>query len=117
MSERKVVPCEGCTACCRRERVILSPEHGDVIDDYLVTPNRKGIDGPVEWMLGHQLNGDCIYLGNNGCTIHDRAPWACRQFDCRRWLSGFPKAMQELLLPDDIDGAVLAAARKRMHTL
>lgn len=115
-SERNVVPCEGCTACCKRERIILVPEHGDDPFAYFVTPTRRG-DGEIQYMLRHKPNGDCVYLGANGCSIHDRAPWACRQFDCRRWLAGFPEAMQDMLLPDDLDGAVLAAARSRMHTL
>lgn len=28
-------------------------------------------------------NGDCIYLGEHGCTIYDRRPSICREFDCR----------------------------------
>jgi hypothetical protein len=28
-------------------------------------------------------NGDCIYLGPDGCTIHDHAPHVCGRFDCR----------------------------------
>lgn len=29
--------------------------------------------------------GNCVYLGEGGCTIHDRAPVICRVFDCRRF--------------------------------
>jgi Fe-S-cluster containining protein len=36
--------------------------------------------GPI---LKRRPNGDCVYLGENGCTIHDRAPTVCRVFDCR----------------------------------
>jgi len=113
MSDRAVVPCNGCKACCRRERIILSEEHGDDLGQYVTVPTRRG-DGPVGWMLQHKSNGDCVYLGADGCTIHDRAPWVCRQFDCRKWLMGFPEAMQDLLLPDDIDGEVVKAARMRL---
>jgi hypothetical protein len=113
MTERREVPCDGCRACCVRERIILSPQHGDDQASYITVPTRQG-DGPVQWMLAHKLNGECVYLGERGCTIHDRAPWACRQFDCRRWLAGFPDALQELLLPDDLDGQVLEAARLRL---
>ena len=109
-----VVPCNGCTACCRRERVILSPEHGDDPLQYHTVPTRPRLDGTVERMLAHKLNGDCVYLGDDGCTIHDRAPWACRMFDCRKWLLGFPEAMQDLLTPDDLDGAIVVAARERL---
>lgn len=34
-------------------------------------------------ILNRHANGDCVYLGANGCTIHDRAPYVCRLFDCR----------------------------------
>jgi Fe-S-cluster containining protein len=34
-------------------------------------------------ILNRKDNGECIYLGADGCTIHDRAPWVCRTFDCR----------------------------------
>lgn len=107
------VPCNGCRACCKNERIILSPENGDDITAYKVVPTRKG-EGPVEWMLQHKPNGECVYLTEAGCSIHDQAPWACRQFDCRKWLLGFPEALQDLLLPDDIDGEVVKAARARI---
>ena len=111
--ERNAVPCGNCHACCRNERIFLSPEHGDDPAQYYTTPTRKGLDGPIEWMLLHKSNGNCIYLDEQtGCTIHDHAPWACRQFDCRRWLLGFPDAMQDLLSPDDLDGAVISSARR-----
>jgi Fe-S-cluster containining protein len=106
-----LVPCNGCTACCKHERIILHPT--DDPSQYLTIPTRQG-DGEPALMLRHKLNGECVYLGETGCTIHGRAPWACRMFDCRRWLLGFPEAMQELLTPDDIDGEVIAAARARL---
>ena len=34
-------------------------------------------------MLDHKSNGDCIYLGDTGCTIHARRPQMCRELDCR----------------------------------
>jgi len=34
-------------------------------------------------MIAHLPNGDCVYLGDNGCTIHGRAPALCRAADCR----------------------------------
>ena len=34
----------------------------------------------------------CVYLGDAGCTIHERAPYVCRKFDCRvrflQWTQG-----------------------------
>jgi len=34
-------------------------------------------------MLAHKPNGECIYLENSGCSIHERAPSLCRSADCR----------------------------------
>lgn len=91
------VPCNGCTACCKGQRIILGPdeEHG-----YRFEFTRRG-DGLVEMMLAHKPNGDCIYLGQHGCTIHGQAPHACREFDCRKWLKGFTEEQQTLLGPLD----------------
>lgn len=108
MIDRREVPCGACRACCKNERVVLSPERGDAVADYRV------VAVPGGWMLDHEENGDCVYLGESGCAIWDRAPWACREFDCRRWLQEVPEAMQDLLLPDDLDGDVARAARERL---
>jgi len=34
-------------------------------------------------MLANKPNGECIYLTENGCSIHDNAPSMCRVADCR----------------------------------
>ena len=39
-------------------------------------------------MLDHKPNGDCIYLGNGGCTIHESKPRMCREMDCRKVAAG-----------------------------
>lgn len=111
MADRNTVPCNGCRACCRREHVVLSPERGDDVLEY----HTVSVDGGTARMLDHKLSGDCVYLGDDGCTIHDRAPWACRQFDCRRWLAGL--ATEDLLQVDDPEGDIARAARERLHTL
>lgn len=75
------VPCGSCHLCCRLMTPIL-PEKGDNPKDYqtaiCISP------GKAPYMiLDRRDNGDCIYLGHDGCTIHDHAPWTCRTFDCR----------------------------------
>lgn len=76
-SQITIVPCNGCTICCKGDAVRLLP--GDGLK-YFVEPHPifKG-----EWMLAHKPNGDCIYLGDSGCTIHDSTPRQCREMDCR----------------------------------
>lgn len=39
------------------------------------------VDGVVA--LAWNEDGDCIYVGPEGCTIHARRPALCRGYDCR----------------------------------
>ena len=43
---------------------------------------REMVNDLVE-RLRRMPNGDCVYLGERGCTIHGRAPHVCQRFDCR----------------------------------
>lgn len=72
------VPCAGCTRCCRGDAVRLLP--ADDASSYLTEPPPWG-HGHL--MLAHKRNGECIYLTNTGCGIHDRSPQQCREMDCR----------------------------------
>jgi len=60
----------------------ILPEKGDNPASYdtalCLTPGKEPY-----LILNRKDNGDCIYLDDRGCTIHDRAPWVCREFDCR----------------------------------
>jgi hypothetical protein len=49
-------------------------------DEYLTEPHPY-IPGAL--MLAHKPNGDCIYLVESGCSIHDHAPSLCKSADCR----------------------------------
>jgi len=74
----KLVPCNGCTLCCQGDAVRITEE--DNADEYL-TESHPYI--PNALMIAHKPNGDCIYLNDTGCSIHDRAPSLCRSADCR----------------------------------
>lgn len=76
--ERREVPCNGCTLCCQGDAVRLEPE--DMNKGYRTEPHPY-IPGAL--MIAHRPNGDCVYLGEEGCTIHDDAPSLCRAADCR----------------------------------
>jgi Fe-S-cluster containining protein len=76
--KRKEVPCNGCTLCCQKDAIRLYSEDNPA--DYLTEPHPY-LQG--ELMLAHKPNGECIYLSENGCTIHDSAPSLCRAADCR----------------------------------
>jgi Fe-S-cluster containining protein len=72
----RILPCNGCTECCKREALFLYPEHGDDVSQYKTR---------VIWgrrALRAKANGDCIYLGPKGCTIWRQRPIICREFDC-----------------------------------
>ena len=72
------VPCNGCTLCCQGDAVRVLPE--DKPGSYKTEPHPYA---PGARMLAHKANGECVYLGDGGCTIHDRAPALCRSADCR----------------------------------
>ena len=44
-------------------------------------------DGATIEVIKPRPNGDCLYLGPGGCTIHDRAPAICRAFGCRKYFA------------------------------
>jgi hypothetical protein len=114
---RNPVPCAGCTACCRGgELVVLFPEDGDdpARFDHIEVPSPAG----TILVLRHRENGDCVYLGAGGCTIHGRAPAVCRNFDCRKYFLSMPRNERRLVekraasKPD-----IFTAGRQRIHTL
>lgn len=113
------VPCNGCTACCRNELLMLHPEMGDRAEDYETQVATNPITGKQGLALKQKPNGDCIYLGERGCTIHGRAPAICKEFDCRRFflkLGGRNKRRQ-LLKTGLVTKDVYEAGRKRLNTL
>ena len=73
------VPCGNCTRCCHGDAVRLLPS--DDLSQYKTEPHPYI---PKARMLAHSPNGDCVYLGLGGCTIHDTKPLMCREMDCRR---------------------------------
>lgn len=77
MIERKV-PCDGCTLCCHFYNVMLDEAAGDDLASYHTT---RQPDGTI--ILARRADGACVYLGERGCTIHDRRPAECRAYDCR----------------------------------
>lgn len=72
------VPCQGCRLCCQGDAVRLEDE--DLNRGYETEPHPY-IPGAL--MIAHKPDGDCVYLDENGCTIHGRAPALCRAADCR----------------------------------
>jgi Fe-S-cluster containining protein len=86
------VPCNGCTLCCQGDAIRL--EENELGMDYLTEPHPY-IPGAV--MLAHKANGECIYLNEQGCSIHGRAPSLCRTADCRGVAARLDFATAQLL--------------------
>jgi uncharacterized protein len=115
---RASVPCNGCRACCHGDLIVLHPENGDDPSAYETEPFSHPLTGKPCLALKHKHNGECVYLGPEGCTIHDRAPVICREFDCRRMYLSVPRAERRRLISAGVlDKEVLEAGRKRVHTL
>jgi len=72
------VPCNGCTRCCHQDAVRILP--GEDASQWRTVPHDRW---PSQRMLAHKANGDCVYLGNQGCTIHQTKPQMCKEMDCR----------------------------------
>jgi len=75
----KELDCGGCTACCEwgddtAIRPVLSQYEQSVLRHTIV----KGVA-----RLEANEHGNCVYLGNKGCTIYDHRPDQCKFFDCR----------------------------------
>ncbi len=81
------VPCNGCTLCCKNDAVRILP-HEDA--SRWQTEPHPYMDGAL--MLAHKPNGDCVYLGDGGCTRQDDKPQVCYEMDCRRIAVTFSKA-------------------------
>lgn len=79
-----ILPCNGCTACCQRDVVLLDPKRDDPKKYELEVVSQFAY--PVA-ALRHKENGDCWYLDRDkGCTIWERRPTHCKTLDCRVFL-------------------------------
>jgi hypothetical protein len=113
------VPCNGCRACCKGDLVFIHEECGDIASEYETWPQTHPITRQPSVALKHGSDGNCIYLGKEGCTIHPRRPAMCREFDCRVFYKSFKdraerrRAMKAGLVSKE----VIAAGLARLHTL
>ncbi len=102
-----IVPCGGCTACCRSAQFIdIGPDETDTlahIPPALLFPAPGRPAGHV--LLGHDEHGHCPMLVDDACSIYRHRPAACRAYDCRV----FPATG---LRPDDGDERQQALARQ-----
>jgi len=115
------VPCNGCNLCCRYGVVVLHPEDGDIVENYKTRLAPSPETGEPTIALAVKPDGSCIYLAENGCTVHSSRPAACRAFDCRYlyWIAtqtmSRPLRRQKIRHP--LEKAVLSQGRKLRRTL
>ena len=76
------VPCDGCRRCCTNDLIVLHPEMGDDVTSYETIEIKHPFTGKAGHALARGSDGNCVYLGAAGCTIHGRHPAICREFDC-----------------------------------
>ena len=104
---RADVPCGSCTLCCRTLIVPLAEEEYAQYDwAWICKPDGTKISESAR-ALKRKPNGDCVYLGESGCTIHGRAPHVCQRFDCRELFlksdrAGRRKAVASGKLPKEL---------------
>lgn len=113
---RSSVPCGTCRACCHGDAIVLHPEHGDDPAKFECEIQRHPLTGRPVPILKQRADRSCVYLGPDGCTIHDRAPVICREFDCRRLFLRLSRA-QRRVLSRTMGRDVLAAGRARLQSL
>jgi len=79
-----VLVCGGCTLCCQKQEIPLTPGI-DKMADYEVVRSGSG------WAIPQKTNGDCVYLDREfGCVIWRKRPAVCRAFDCRMAIGARP---------------------------
>lgn len=107
------VACDGCTLCCKGDAVRLLP--GDDIESYQTEQHPRVKSAR---MLAHKENGDCLYLGDGGCTIYDRRPQMCRSMDCRVIAKKIsPKLARALIEKKALPASVYYRGKELLYTL
>lgn len=78
------VPCGRCTACCRSSQFVhIGPDESDALAhiprEVLFPAPRM----PGYLVLPYDEHGCCPMLTDDGCSIYEHRPRACRTYDCR----------------------------------
>lgn len=107
------VPCGTCKLCCKNSAVLMMPISGDVAENYDTIPFPLNTEFRI---LRIKDNGDCTYLGENGCTIYDRRPYMCRIYDCRAQSQMYTrKERKQLVKEKSMDPAILKRGAILIH--
>lgn len=87
MTNKKLRPvnCDGCNLCCWYETVPLQRNEVDRFQHEEDTDEH----GNKRFILAHDAEMKCVYLGPKGCTIWHDKPQACNAYDCLLWVEHF----------------------------
>ena len=80
INETTRIDCGDCHLCCQNGMLVILIDGPDDMWPYKCSP--RVANGEIIRVLDHQPNGDCVYLGPDGCSIHGQHPHMCRVFDC-----------------------------------
>jgi hypothetical protein len=79
--------------CCRDVNILLTPldvmrlarrlglSTGDFLERHTLTPITKDLHLPVLMLrMGEDPDRRCPFVGEQGCTLYEDRPWACRMY-------------------------------------
>lgn len=113
---KRVELCGSCTAlCCKNDLIVLHPELGDDVASYEAEAITHPLTGKPGWALTHKANGDCIYLGDSGCTIHGRHPAICREYDCGDQFAKMDRVMRRRFIKAGAFSKAQLQQGRRVH--
>lgn len=101
------INCGSCRKCCRHNAAIMLTDTED--------PSRYQCHevAPGTFLLDRKPNGDCVYLGETGCTIWGRHPEVCRVFDCAAFVKRMDEGAFDAIGPR-VGGPVVREGRRRL---
>lgn len=102
--------CGSCRKCCQNDPLIVLTEADDPAR-YRCHEIKGGL-----YALDRKPNGDCIYLGEQGCTIWGRHPQICRVFDCAAFVKRMDEGVFDAIGPR-VDNQVAREGRRRLKQL
>lgn len=102
------VDCGSCRKCCKGQQLIVLVDGDDPrqYDCYEFAPGQMAVK--------RRINGDCVYLGGDGCTIHGRHPIVCKAFNCADFVRRMDAGAYDGLGPR-LGNAVIKEGRKRLR--
>jgi Fe-S-cluster containining protein len=85
--------CNRCLSCCKNMDVPVDPYESARLARHLGISTsqfrQEFTRDNLGNMLAHQENSDCVFLGENGCTVYSDRPLACRLYPlCREITPG-----------------------------